>query len=331
MFIDEATLRVRGGKGGNGCCAFRREKYVPRGGPDGGSGGHGGSVYLRANSNLATLMDIPARTLYEAEKGGSGLGKNMTGRSGRDLVIDVPPGTLIRDLATGMILRDLTQPGEQVLVAQGGRGGRGNKSYATATNRAPRTCEKGCPGEERELALELKLIADIGLVGLPNAGKSTLLSHISDAHPKIADYPFTTLDPQLGIAEIDDRRIVVADLPGLIEGAHAGHGLGDEFLRHIERTRLICHVLDMAPIAGPAPLDAYRVIRNELQLYSDALARKPHVVAANKMDIPEAAANLRALRRALRVPIVSISAATGQGLRELLRALRKELDSCSSP
>lgn len=330
MFIDEATIQAHGGRGGNGCCAFRKEKYAPRGGPDGGSGGNGGSVHLRANPNLTTLMDIPTRTIYEAEKGTPGMGKNMTGRCGRDLVIDVPPGTIVRDAATGMVLRDLTQPGETVLVAKGGRGGRGNKSFATSTNRAPRQCEKGEPGEERTVQLELKLIADVGLVGLPNAGKSTLLSHISDAHPKIADYPFTTLEPQLGIAEVDDRRIVVADLPGLIEGAHSGHGLGDEFLRHIERTRVICHVVDMAPTAGPDPVTAYRVIRKELKLYSAELARKRQIVAANKMDVTEAAENVRAFKRAVRVQVFPISAATGEGLKELLRALRKELEKCSS-
>ena len=330
MFIDEATIQAHGGKGGNGCSAFRKEKYAPRGGPDGGNGGDGGSVYLRANPNLTTLMDIPTRTIYEAEKGTPGMGKNMTGRCGRDLVVDVPPGTIVRDAATGMVLRDLTQPGETVLVAQGGRGGRGNKSFASSINRAPRQCEKGAPGEQRTIQLELKLIADVGLVGLPNAGKSTLLSHISDAHPKIADYPFTTLEPQLGIAEVDERRIVVADLPGLIEGAHSGHGLGDEFLRHIERTRVICHVVDMAPTSGPDPVTAYRVIRKELKLYSAELAKKRQIVAANKMDVTEAAENVRAFKRAVRAQVLPISAATGQGLKELLRALRKELEKCSS-
>jgi GTP-binding protein len=330
MFIDEATIQAHGGRGGNGCCAFRKEKYAPRGGPDGGHGGHGGSVYLRANSNLTTLMDIPTRTVYEAEKGTPGMGKNMTGRCGRDLIIDVPPGTIVRDAETGMVLRDLTQPGETVLVAQGGRGGRGNKSFASSINRAPRQFEKGGPGEQRTISLELKLIADVGLVGLPNAGKSTLLSHVSDAHPKIADYPFTTLEPQLGIAEVDERRIVVADLPGLIEGAHSGHGLGDEFLRHIERTRVICHVVDMAPASGPDPVAAYRVIRKELKLYSEELAKKRQIVAANKMDVTEAADNVRAFKRAVRAKVFPISAATGEGLRELLRALRKELDQCSS-
>ncbi len=326
MFIDEATLRVRGGKGGNGCCAFRHEKFAPRGGPYGGAGGHGGSVYLRANPNLFTLLDIPTRVLYHAQDGEAGRGKKQTGSNGADCIVEVPLGTMIRDAATGMLLRDLTHPGEMVCVAAGGRGGRGNAYFATATNRAPRTCEKGDPPEERELSLELKLIADVGLVGLPNAGKSTLLSHISDAHPKIADYPFTTLEPQLGIAQVtEDRRIVVADLPGLIEGAHTGHGLGDEFLRHIERTRVICHVVDMAPLSGPDPVTAYRTIRKELKLYSKELAAKRQIIAANKMDVTEAKENLRVFKRKVRVPVHPISAATGAGLKELLRALGEEL------
>ncbi len=326
MFIDEATLRVRGGKGGNGCCAFRHEKFAPRGGPYGGSGGHGGSVYLRANPNLYTLLDIPTRVLYHAEDGEAGRGKKQTGHGGSDCIVEVPLGTIVRDAATGMVLRDLTQPGESVIVAAGGKGGRGNACFATATNRSPRNCEKGEPPEEREISLELKLIADVGLVGLPNAGKSTLLSHISDAHPKIANYPFTTLEPQLGIAQVnEERRIVVADLPGLIEGAHAGHGLGDEFLRHIERTRVICHIVDMAPLSGPDPVTAYRTIRKELKLYSKELAAKRQIIAANKMDITEAKENLRAFKRKVRAPIHPISAATGEGLKELLRALGEEL------
>lgn len=328
MFIDEATLRVRGGKGGNGCCAFRHEKFAPRGGPYGGNGGKGGSVYLRADANLFTLLDIPTRVLYHAEDGEAGRGKKQTGADGEDCIVNVPPGTIVRDAKTGMTLRDLTEPGQTVCVAAGGRGGRGNASFATATNRAPRMCEKGEPGEEREIALELKLIADVGLVGLPNAGKSTILSRISDAHPKIADYPFTTLEPQLGIARAaEGRRFVVADLPGLIEGAHAGHGLGDEFLRHIERTRIVCHVVDMAPISGPDPVTAYRTIRNELKLYSKELAAKRHIIAANKMDLTGAEENLRAFKRRVRARIFPVSAVSGDGLRPLLRALAKELEA----
>ena len=328
MFIDEATLRVGGGKGGSGCCSFRREKYVARGGPDGGHGGNGGSVLLRANSNMSTLMDFPSRTVYTAKDGVRGRSKNMDGKRGDNLVLDVPPGTIVRDKATGMVLRDLTEPGETVIVARGGRGGRGNTAFTTPTNRAPRECEDGEEGEGRTILLELKLIADVGLVGLPNAGKSTLLSRLSEAHPKIAAYPFTTLEPQLGIVNLDNyRRIVMADLPGLIEGAHEGQGLGDEFLRHIERTRVICHMVDGAPLAPPEPAQAYRLIRNELRQYSPELAAKRHVVAANKMDIPEAQEHLDALRDAADGPVYPISAVTGQGLKELLGALVRALDA----
>jgi GTP-binding protein len=330
MFIDQASLHVRGGKGGNGCCSFRREKYVARGGPDGGNGGSGGSVFLRANANMATLLDFPPRPVYAAGNGGRGGGANCTGKNGTDLTLDVPPGTIARDAASGLILRDLVQPGDIVSVARGGKGGFGNKHFATSVNRAPRQWEKGEAGEERTVDLELKLIADVGLVGLPNAGKSSLLSRVSDARPKIAPYPFTTLEPQLGIADVGDgRAIVIADLPGLIEGAHAGHGLGDEFLRHIERTRVICHVVDMAPLDGPDPAAAYRTIRKELRLYSLELARKRHVIAANKMDLTDAEKNLRVLRRRVRVPVFPISAVTGTGLSRLLRALAKEVTACS--
>ena len=330
MFIDEAKLRVRGGDGGNGACSFRHEKYVSRGGPDGGDGGHGGDVFLRVNPNLATLLDFAPRPLYAADNGGRGGGKNCHGRKGETLVLDVPPGTIVRDEATGLILRDLTEPDERVLVARGGKGGRGNRRFASSTNRAPREFGKGTGGEERAIHLELKLIADVGLVGLPNAGKSTLLSRVSHAHPKIAAYPFTTREPQLGIVDAGNyRRIVIADLPGLIEGAHDGHGLGDEFLKHIERTRIICHVVDMAPLSGPDPIAAYELIRNELRLYSGELAAKRHVIAANKMDVTEAADNLSAFQDAVDVTVLSISAVTGKGLPALIGALLEELDQCS--
>jgi len=322
MFIDEARLRVRGGKGGKGCCAFRREKYAPRGGPDGGDGGNGGSVFLRANPNLNTLLDFAVRPVYSAQDGGPGRGKNQHGRNGEDLVLETPPGTIVCDDATGMMLSDLTQDWQTVCVARGGKGGRGNKHFATSTHRTPREWEPGGDGEDRLIRLELKLIADIGLVGMPNAGKSTLLSCVSDAHPRIAAYPFTTLEPQLGIADIPDfRRLVIADLPGLIEGAHAGLGLGDQFLRHIERTRMLCQVVDMAPLSGPDPVAAYRLIREELRQYNPALAAKPHVIAANKMDIPEAADHLARLREETDAEVWPISCATGEGVRELLKAL----------
>jgi len=330
MFIDETTLSVQGGRGGNGCSSFRREKYVPRGGPDGGDGGNGGSVVLRANPNLSTLLDFNQRPLYAAKNGSPGRSKLKRGKNGPDLVLDVPLGTIIRDHMTGLTLRDLTQPGELVIVAQGGKGGRGNKHFRSATNRTPRQFEEGADGGKRIIDLELKLIADIGLVGLPNAGKSTMLSRLSDAHPKIAAYPFTTLDPQLGIMEIDEmRRIVLADLPGLIEGAHEGHGLGDEFLRHIERTRVICHMVDVAPMDDRDPAKDYHLIRNELTQYSKELGSKRHVVAANKMDLTDSEDKLKAFRKSLDVPVFPISAATGSGLHELIGGLLKELDACS--
>jgi len=329
MFIDEADLHVRGGRGGNGSSSFRREKYVPHGGPDGGNGGDGGSVILRANANMGTLLDFAPRPIYEAGKGVSGRGNNMRGRNGDDLVLEMPPGTIVTDKETGMLLRDLTVPGDTVIVARGGKGGRGNKFFASSTNRTPRQFEKGEDGEERIIHLELKLIADIGLVGLPNAGKSTLLSRVSSAHPKIADYPFTTRYPQLGLVEMPDyRRMLMADLPGLIEGAHGGTGLGDEFLKHIERTRVICHVVDIAPLSGPDPAEAYHLIRNELRLYSRHLAEKPHLVAANKMDLTHAEENLAHFRKNAGVAAHPISAVTGEGVRELLLALMKEITQC---
>jgi len=330
MFIDEATILVRGGKGGNGCVSFRREKYVPRGGPDGGDGGDGGSVFLRANRNLTTLLDFAPRPVYAAANGEHGRGREQTGKKGKDLVLDVPLGTIVRDAAGGVALRDLTRHDDRVLVARGGRGGYGNKHFATPTHRTPREFEYGEEGEERTVHLELKLIADVGLIGMPNAGKSTLLSRISSAHPKIADYPFTTLEPQLGIVAVaDGRTIVVADLPGLIEGAHQGHGLGDKFLKHVERTRILCHVVDMAPLSGPDPAAAYRLIQDELRLYSPTLAEKPHVIAANKLDLPETAENIRALRKRVGTPVYPISAVTGAGIRELIAALLREIEACS--
>jgi GTP-binding protein len=329
MFIDEAEILTRGGDGGRGCVAFRRESYVPRGGPAGGDGGNGGSVRLVADPQLTTLFDIAQQPVYAAENGEPGRGKDQHGRSGRDLEVRVPPGTVVRDVSTGVVLRDLTQPGESVLVAGGGRGGRGNKAFASPTNRTPREYEEGEPGEERRLALELKLIADVGIVGMPNAGKSTLLSRLSDARPRIADYPFTTLAPQLGVVDLGDfRRLVMADLPGLIEGAHRGVGLGDEFLRHIERTRVICHLIDILPLDGSDPADNYRVIRREMETYSPELGRKPEVVVANKMDLSGAEANADALERALGRPVTRISAVTGRGLADLLRALVGVIGSC---
>src|SRR6516164_4235537 len=269
MFVDRVTIYVKGGDGGAGCCSFRREKYVPRGGPDGGDGGDGGSVIVQAVAGTDSLADIVNRKHWRAQAGGAGRSDNCHGRRGRDLVIRVPPGTLVYDRDRGNVLRDLARPGEQVVVAAGGRGGRGNKAFATSTNRAPRQFQKGTPGEERWITLELKVIADVGLVGLPNAGKSTLLSRLSRATPEVADYPFTTKHPNLGLVTIGgERAFVLADLPGLIEGAHSGVGLGHEFLRHVERTRVLVHLVEPLPADGSDPLNNYQVVRRELELHN---------------------------------------------------------------
>ncbi len=325
MFRDEAVIKVRAGRGGRGIVSFRREKFVPRGGPDGGDGGRGGSVILVADPGKSSLYDLAHTPVLQAENGKPGGGGNRTGRSGEDLVIPVPVGTLVYALPRGNLLKDLDRPGARVVVARGGKGGRGNARFATAERRAPRFAEEGSPGEERELKLELKLIADVGLVGLPNAGKSTLLSRLSAARPKVADYPFTTLAPVLGIVELDPSRVlVVADLPGLIEGAHQGHGLGDRFLRHVERTRLLLHLVDCSSTA-PDPVESFRVIRRELESYSPVLASKEWIGAATKMDDPAGEEKARALEEALGRPFLRISSVTGRGLKELLRALAERL------
>ncbi len=323
LFVDHARIFVRGGKGGHGCVSFRREKYVPKGGPDGGDGGHGGSVYLLARAGIDTLLDLASRHHWFAENGRPGEGGNRHGRRGRDMIIEVPAGTLVYDDDTGRLLKDLTEDGQKVCVARGGRGGHGNAYYATSTNQTPREFQTGRPGQERTLRLELKLIADVGFVGLPNAGKSTLLSRLTNARPRIADYPFTTRTPQLGIAELPGfRRIVLADIPGLIEGAHEGVGLGDAFLRHIERTRVIVHLVDLGPPPGsPAPDEAYRTIRRELEKYSPTLARRREIVAGNKLDLTGAEDALDALRGAAGSEVLAISAVTGRGLRELTEAM----------
>lgn len=323
LFVDEVRIHVRGGKGGNGCVSFRREKYIPKGGPDGGDGGHGGSVFLEARLGIDTLLDLAGRHHYRAENGRPGSGNNRTGRSGEDLVVVVPTGTLVYDDVSGRLLKDLVEDGQRVCVARGGRGGRGNARFATPTHQAPREAEPGLKGQERTLRLELKLIADVGLVGLPNAGKSTLLSRLTQARPKIADYPFTTREPQLGILELPGyRRLVLADLPGLIEGAHEGVGLGDTFLRHIERTRVIVHLIDLCPPEGaPPPIEAHRIIRHELEKYSTGLARRAEIIVGTKLDLTEAAAALADLRAALGQPVVGISAVAGTGLRELAETM----------
>ncbi len=323
LFVDEVRIHVRGGKGGDGCVSFRREKFVPKGGPDGGDGGDGGSVFLVAHAGVDTLLDLAGRHHYHAEDGRPGSGSNRTGRSGQDLEIIVPTGTLVYDDESGRLLKDLVEDGERVCVARGGRRGRGNARFATPTHQAPREHEPGLTGQERRLRLELKLIADVGLVGLPNAGKSTLLSRLTQARPKIADYPFTTREPQLGIMELPGyRRLVLADLPGLIEGAHEGIGLGDEFLRHIERTRVIVHLVDLCPPEGaPRPAEAYRVIRGELEKYSRALAEREELVVGSKLDLTDASESLEALRAVLNRPALGISGVTGAGLRELAEAM----------
>jgi GTP-binding protein len=338
MFVDEAEIYVKGGDGGDGCVGFRREAFVPRGGPDGGDGGNGGSVYFEAVDNIDTLMDFVGHHHWKAESGKKGMGKKMAGRKGKDVVVQVPCGTLIYDRDTNILLKDLTEKGQRVCIAKGGRGGRGNTQFATAVEQAPDHAEPGKPGQERNIKLELKLIADVGLVGLPNAGKSTLLSHVSAARPKIADYPFTTLHPMLGIVELSRyRRMVLADLPGLIEGAHEGAGLGDEFLKHIERTRVIVHMVDILPMDGSDPVANYHLIRNELAKYSEKLAGKPELVVANKMDLTGADEILARLREELDQPVMAISAVTGKGLLPMLENLwnvieeQREMEKINPP
>jgi len=327
VFFDEAKIYVKAGDGGNGCVSFRREKYVPFGGPNGGNGGKGGDVYLVIDPHLNTLINFKKRSHFKAQRGGHGRGKNQTGKQGQGLSITVPPGTVAYDAGTGQLLADLTQPGQRVLVARGGRGGRGNAAFATPTNQAPRLAENGEPGQERWLRLELKLIADVGIVGVPNAGKSTLLAAVSAARPKIADYPFTTLEPNLGVVTVDDRDFVLADIPGLIEGSHAGAGLGHQFLRHIERTRLLIHLLDGA---SADPLGDFEKINEELALFDPQLARKPQVVVLNKMDLPQTQElwpHIRREMKKLELEAMSISAVTGQGVPTLLQRVVDLLDS----
>lgn len=326
MFVDEVDIVVIGGRGGNGCVSFRREKFVPHGGPDGGDGGHGGSVHVQADGSFNTLQHLAGKHHWRAPNGRHGEGKNRHGRSGRDIVVLVPPGTIIRDAGYGLLLKDLTAPGQSICVAAGGRGGRGNTHFKSATNQAPRQAEPGEAGQQRTLHLELKLIADAGLIGKPNAGKSTLLSRLSAARPKIAAYPFTTLSPCLGIVEAGgNRRFVLADIPGLIEGSHSGSGLGDAFLRHVERTRVLVHMVDICPISGSDPAEDYRAIRKELASYSPTLAAKSEIVVANKMDLTDADAHLRSFRKALEADVVAISAVTGRGLPQLVRRIWKTL------
>jgi GTP-binding protein len=332
MFLDETVISVTSGKGGDGVVHFRREKYVPFGGPDGGDGGKGADVYLEAKSNLNTLSAFRHQAVFAAPNGANGAKQKMTGRSGADLTVWVPTGTVVYDAVNGETLGDLTHTGQRLLVARGGRGGRGNTHFANSRNHAPRNAERGEPGETRELRLELKLIADIGIVGAPNAGKSTLLASITQAKPKIAPYPFTTLEPNLGVAELDEETtLVLADIPGLIEGAHLGHGLGHDFLRHIQRTRVLIHVLD--GIAEDPILDLAQ-INSELALFDPDLAKKPQIVALNKMDIPEVAERWPTIREGLNArnyEAIAISAVTGNNLRQLLYRAAELIDYAPAP
>ena len=339
MFVDEARILVRGGDGGNGCVAFRREKYVPRGGPSGGDGGHGGSIYLEANPNDNTLLRYRYNREFRADRGRHGEGSNCTGVSGEDMILKVPVGTLVFDGQSDELMADLKKPGQRILVAHGGKGGRGNQHFAKPWHQAPREKEDGEPGEERQVRLELKLLADVGLVGFPNAGKSTLISVISAARPKIANYPFTTLEPNLGVVNADGgtggrgtelgRTFVVADLPGLIEGASEGAGLGIRFLRHVERTRLLVHLIDTSDTAETDPLKAFEIIEGELRAFSEALTEKPMIVVATKLDATTDRRKLEELRgfcEETGLEFHTISAATGEGLKELLRGMADALD-----
>jgi GTP-binding protein len=327
MFVDEVDINVTAGAGGNGCLSFRREKYVPRGGPDGGDGGGGGSVYVTAIATKNTLVDFRYHPDFKARRGQHGQGSNRTGQTAHDLEITVPVGTLVfeKDGDGHRLVADLTEEGQRVLIARGGRGGRGNARFVSSTNRAPRRVEPGEEGEQKQLRLELKLLADVGLVGFPNAGKSTLISRISAARPKIADYPFTTLTPNLGVVSLSgDRSFVVADVPGLIKGAHEGHGLGDQFLRHIERTKILVHLVDVSGASGRDPVEDFDTIREELRRFDEQVAAKPQIVVATKLDALDDPVRLDSLRRHVRkkrLPFVEISAVSGDGLDELLETI----------
>ena len=329
-FIDEVKIKVIAGDGGRGCVSFRREKFVPRGGPNGGDGGDGGDVVAVADSQLTTLLDLRYQKMYKAGRGQHGMGKDQHGRRGEDRVIKVPVGTMIRDPNAGELLADLKVAGERVIVAAGGRGGKGNAHFVSSTNRSPRYAQPGMAGTERELAIELRLLADVGIIGLPNAGKSTLIAAISAVRPKIADYPFTTVVPNLGVVGYDDgKSFVVADIPGLIEGAHEGHGLGDKFLRHVTRTSLLIHLLDASKIDEHDPLSDWRTINRELKLFDPELMEKPQLVVANKIDLPEGRQKAELLGEKLpnaSRPLIMISAATTEGVEFLVRQIGAKLD-----
>jgi GTPase len=326
LFIDQVKVFLHAGKGGNGCVSFRREAGVPRGGPDGGRGGNGGSVYLLADGGLSSLAYFRFHPINKAKNGAHGEGSNRYGKKGADLELRVPVGTVVKDLATGEIVHDFLRIGDRFAAAKGGKGGRGNASYATSTHQAPREFERGAPGEEKELFLELKLIADVGLVGFPNVGKSTFISKISAARPVIADYPFTTLIPHLGVVDLgEDRSFIVADIPGLIEGAHLGHGLGIRFLQHIERTKLLVHILDVSPYTGRDPVADHEVVMRELEAFSPEVARRPQILVANKIDLlgrdKKRLAAVKKLAAAQGLPFFGVAAIKGDGLRKLVHAI----------
>lgn len=324
MFIDEARITVHAGNGGHGCIAYRREKFVPKGGPSGGDGGDGGSIYLAADVHQNTLLKFRFNHTFRAERGKHGEGSNRRGKTGDDLTVTVPLGTVVHDEETGEILHDFTHEGERFLVAQGGRGGHGNAHFASSTNRTPSRAQDGLPGEQKSLRLELKLLADVGLVGLPNAGKSTLISSISAARPKIADYPFTTLEPSLGVVAVDlNRSFVVADIPGLIEGAHLGHGLGTQFLRHIERTRLLLHLVDVSGTDNASPVAEFKTIDKELAAHNPDLPLKPRIAVATKMDAadPAKVRKFQQWCRQHQIELIKISAVTREGLEELKQSI----------
>jgi GTP-binding protein len=332
MFLDRVTILVKGGDGGDGCMSFRREFKVPRGGPNGGDGGHGGNVIVQAEENVDSLAALAGHKHWRANGGSPGQGSTWTGKNGDDVVILVPPGTIVRDTQSGDLIRDLTSPGDSIVVAAGGRGGHGNTHFKTPTNRAPREFERGFPGEERKISLELKVIADVGLIGKPNAGKSTLLSRISRAHPEIADYPFTTKYPNLGMVSLGEEiSFVVADIPGLIEGAHAGAGLGHEFLRHVERTKVLVHLIEPDPADQSDPLENYRQIREELRMYNLSLLDRPEIVVVSKAELPGAQEVAESLQQELGVYVRCISAVTGKGLPALLTTVWHELAALKSP
>lgn len=329
-FIDEVKIRVIAGDGGRGCVSFRREKFVPRGGPSGGNGGNGGDVIAVADPQLTTLLDLRYQKLYKAGRGQHGMGSDCHGHRGDDRIIKVPVGTIIRDAATGELIGDLRAVGERVIVATGGRGGKGNAHFVSSTHRSPRFAQPGEPGEERELDIELRLLADVGIIGLPNAGKSTLISVVSSVRPKIADYPFTTLVPNLGVVGYDNKSFVVADIPGLIEGAHKGHGLGHKFLRHVTRTSLLIHLIDGSQIDPDDPLKDWRAINHELALFDPALAQKQQIVVINKIDLAEAREHARAFAKKIPEryrPLYLISAATTEGIQALVQTVGRKIAS----